>query len=141
MTRLPDWEARLSAYLAEARSLPHAYGSHDCALHGANVVRAITGIDHGAPFRGRYSTARGALKVLRSIGAGTLEATFDAHLPVIPVAFAGRGDLVMAEESIGVCIGGDALFVGAEGEQEGLVRLPRRNRVTGAPLWQKAWRV
>lgn len=141
MTRLPDWEARLSAYLAEVRGLPHAYGSHDCALHGANVVNALIGIDHGAPFRGRYTTELGAAKALRKYGAGTLEATFDAHLPVIPIAFAGRGDLVMAEGSIGVCIGGDAMFVGAAGEQEGLVRIPRRDRVTGATLWQKAWRV
>ena len=132
--RLPDWEARLGAYLAEARDTPFAYGVHDCALHGGSVVLAITGEDHAAPFRERYSTALGAARALRTIGAGSLEATFDSHLEEKPVAFAARGDLVMADGAIGVCIGGDALFVGQEDGAEGLVRLPRST-------WTKAWKV
>ncbi len=134
MSRLPDWETRLSAYLAEVFDKPHEYGVHDCALHGANAVLAQTGIDHGAPFRGAYSTEIGAAKALRTLGAGSLEATFDRHLEVIPKAFARRGDLVMADDSIGVCVGGDAMFVGTEGARDGLIRVPRRS-------WTKAWRV
>lgn len=134
MPRLSDWEARLGAYLEAVRERPHVYGEHDCALHGASVVEALTGVDHGAPFRGRYSTELGAARALRTIGAGSLEATFDQHLAPVPVAFAGRGDLVMTASAIGVCIGGDALFVGQDGDQPGLVRLPRR-------LWAKAWKV
>ena len=134
MSRLPDWEARLHAYLEEVREKAFAWGEHDCALHGANVVKVMTGEDHGAPFRGRYSTPRGAAGALRRYGAGTLEATFDSHLEAIPPAFAGRGDLVLADGSLGVCMGGFALFVGAEGERDGLVRVARAK-------WVKAWRV
>ena len=136
--RLPDWEERLGAYLLEVRERPHAFGSHDCALHGASAVEAIIGEDHGAPFRGRYSTAFGATRALKRFGAGTIEATFDAHLSPVPPAFAGRGDIVMAETAsgpaIGVCIGGEAMFVGREGEFDGLVRLPRA-------VWTRAWKV
>ena len=132
--RLPEWEQRLGDYLAEVRDTPFAYGVHDCALHGGNVVLAITGVDHAEPFRARYATALGAARALRTIGAGSLEATFDSHLQEKPVAFAARGDLVMAGDAIGVCIGGDALFVGQEGQFDGLVRLPRS-------AWTKAWKV
>jgi hypothetical protein len=130
--RLPDWEQRLSDYLAAARDRAHAYGSHDCALHGASAVQAMTGEDPLAAYRGHYSTELGAARALRRLGVkqATLEATFDALFSPIPKALAGRGDLVMADGSIGVCIGGEALFV----SDDGLVRVVRA-------AWSKAWRV
>lgn len=130
MTRLSDWEARLAEYLAGVFHTPHQYGVHDCALHGANAVLAQTGVDHGAPFRGRYTTELGAARALKKHGAGTLEATFDAHLPIIPTALARRGDLVCAQGAIGVCIGGEAVFAG----EAGLERIVRAD-------WTRAWRV
>jgi hypothetical protein len=128
--RLPDWEPRLAAYLASVRDTPHAYGKHDCALHGANAVLAQTGVDHGAPFRGRYKTELGAARALRRFGAGTLVAEFDAHFATISPALAQRGDLVMAQGAIGVCIGGEAIFAGDNGHQ----RIARAE-------WARAWRV
>lgn len=130
MTRLPDWEERLATYLASVRETPHAYGRHDCALHGANAVLAQTGVDHGAPFRGRYKTEIGAARALRRFGAGTVEATYDAHFPSIPPALAQRGDIVLAQGAIGVCIGGEAIFAGDTGHQ----RIARAE-------WARAWRV
>lgn len=130
MTRLPDWEERLAEYLAGVLHAPHVYGDHDCALHGAKAVFAQTGVDHAAPFRGRYTTARGAALALRKFGAGSLEATLDAHLPTVPPALAQRGDLVMADGSVGVCVGGDAVFAG----ETGLTRMARSR-------WTRAWKV
>ncbi len=130
MTRLPDWEARLAEYLASVLHTPHVYGDHDCALHGANAVFAQTGEDHGAPFRGRYSTALGAARALKKYGEGTLEATFDGRLSSVAPALARRGDLVLADGSIGVCVGGEAVFAG----EAGLTRIAR-------PGWTRAWRV
>ncbi|WP_413061938.1 DUF6950 family protein [Sphingomonas carotinifaciens] len=130
MNRLPDWEPRLADYLASVLHAPHAYGSHDCALHGANAVLAVTGVDRGAAFRGRYTTEIGAARALKKHGAGTLEATFDAQLPMIPPALAQRGDLVLAQGAIGVCVGGEAMFAGAAG----LERI-------GRAQWTRAWRV
>lgn len=128
--RMPDWEERLAAYLNGVRDVPHAYGSHDCALHGANAVAAMTGNDFGIPFRGRYRTELGAARALRKRGAGTLEATFGAHLPEIHPALAQRGDMVLAQGSIGVCIGSEAMFAG----EHGLERI-------GRAAWTRAWRV
>ena len=128
--RLPDWEDRLAAYLLGVRDMPHAYGSHDCALHGADAVRAMTGDDFGAPFRGRYNTELGAARALRKYGAGTLEATFSAHFEDVPPALARRGDLVLAQGSIGVCIGGEAIFAGDAGSER-----------IGRAAWARGWRV
>lgn len=134
MSRLPDWEDRLAAFLAERRDMPFAWGSNDCALFATACAAAITGEDRAASFRGRYDTREGAALALREIGAGTLVKTMDALFVVKPVGMAGRGDLVMARGAIGVCIGRSAMFVGEEGERAGLVTVPRSE-------WQKAWAV
>ena len=122
-TRLDDWEARLGA-LIEARSDDcFEWGRNDCALFGADVILAITGDDPGAPFRGAYADAEGAARALREIGAGTITRTFDLFLPRRALGFARRGDLVMYKNAIGVLIGSEALFIGEEGGESGLVRI------------------
>lgn len=134
MTRKSTWEADLNAYLAAVRKMPFRWGAHDCALYIAGAVEVMTGVDPAAAYRGQYSTELGAAKALKKLGAGTLEATLDATFPPIATGFIGRGDLAWNGESVGVCIGADALFVGEEGSSVGLVRIPRRE-------WVKGWRV
>lgn len=135
--RLPDWEARLNALIADRLHRPFAWGAHDCALWGADAVLAQTGEDFGAPFRGRYADARGAAEALRQFGGGTVVRTFDAHLDRVRPAFARRGDLARLRPdpaspsgAIGVVIGSDALFV----TDHGLARAPRAR-------WSICWRV
>ena len=132
--RLADWDARLSAFLEARRARIFAWGSNDCALFVADGVLAMTGQDLAADFRGRYSTSRGSVRALRKWGAGTLEATVAASFADRPIGFARRGDIVMHDGALGICIGADAVFVGREGEQEGIVRFPRA-------VWQRAWAV
>jgi hypothetical protein len=134
MARLPDWEPRLAAYLESVRDREFVWGEHDCALHAANAVLAITGEDFAAPFRGKYSTGAGSVRALKRYGAGTLEATFDAALPEIGNSFAQRGDIVLRDGMVGVCLGADAAFVGEADGVPGLVRFPRRE-------WSRAWAV
>lgn len=133
-TRRSDWEQRLHAYLVENRGAVFAWGITDCALFAAGAVEAMTGDDPAAAYRGKYRTAAGSAKALVKFGAGTLEATIDAAFEPIGRAFARRGDLVMYDGAVGICVGGDALFVGEEGGAAGLVRVPRVQ-------WSKAWRV
>ena len=127
--RLPDWEANLHAYLDSVAGAPFAYGRHDCALFVAGAVNAMTGHDFGAPFRGRYRSAAGAVRALRLYGAGDLPATLTAALgePVHP-SRAGRGDIVTDGENVGVCMGGVARFV----TDIGMTDLPRS-------AWRQAW--
>ncbi len=134
--RLPDWESRLHAYLDRVAAAAFTWGRHDCALHAANAVLAMTGEDFGAPFRGRYRSAAGSLRALKLYGAGDLVATFTAALGApVPGASAGRGDLVMHDGSIGVAMAGFAWFVGEEFGDDGLIAVPR-----GAG-WAAAWKV
>jgi hypothetical protein len=128
--RLPDWEDRLCLFIESRRDVPFAWGSHDCALFAADAVAALTGADFGAPFRGQYDDAAGAAAALRTFGGGTLVRTFDRHLKRRPVALAQRGDLAMAQASIGVVMGDHALLIG----DLGLERIARAD-------WQRCWAV
>lgn len=142
MMRLPDWEERLSAYVASVRRRPFAWGEHDCILFAAAAAEAVTGEDVAAGYRGKYRDKAGAAAILQAQGAGTLLATVDATLPRRKPALARRGDWVWYLGAVGLCMGRDALFVGEERlaeaagvlMREGLITIPR-------PLWEKAWAV
>jgi hypothetical protein len=127
MHRLPDWEARLAAYLEPLRLRPFAWGTHDCCIFAAGAVEAITGVDAMAEFRGHYRTRIGSLRALRRFGAGTLEATLDAKFTPIAASIAQRGDIVMSSGALGICWGEFLIAVGSEGDREGLVRIARRD--------------
>lgn len=143
LTRLPDWEPRLAAFIARKQGVLFTWGATDCCAFAGDAVEAITGTDPMPEFRGRYSTATGALRALRRYGVGTIAATVDGKFPVVPRAFAQRGDLVAVPAAagdvmVGVCVGAAALFVGLEigpdGDAPGLVSFPRA-------AWSRAWRV
>jgi hypothetical protein len=123
--RFGDWDARLAEYLALMQVAPFIWGRTDCAMFAAGAVLAMTGYDPAAEFRGHYGTAIGAAKSLKRYGTGDLAGTYASKLPARPIGYAGRGDLVMHDGAVGVCIGADALFMPLEGI--GLVRVPRRD--------------
>lgn len=134
MKRLATWEPALVAYLEACEARPFAWGRHDCALFAAGAVLAMTGEDPAARYRGRYRSAAGSLRALRRFGAGSLEAELDTLFARKAPALAMRGDLALVDGSVGVVVGGHALFVGEEGAAEGLVRHPRA-------AWSAAWGV
>lgn len=121
--RLPDWETRLSAYLADARDRVEAGGDEYCALFAAGAVQAVTGDDIAAEYRGRYRYV-----------ADNLQAVIDEHLPERPRALAQRGDLAWHDGSVGVVMGDQAYFVGEREGVPALVDVPRSE-------WVKAWGV
>lgn len=59
--RLPDWPARLTAYLDATRHRPFAWGAQDCCLWAVGAIDALCGTDHAAAIAGRYATAEGAV--------------------------------------------------------------------------------
>lgn len=124
MRRLSDWDHRLAEYLAWWRKAPFAWGERDCCTFSAGAVRAVTGEDPMAEFRGAYSTRAGSARALREIGEGTLYRTLNAKFPVRPKAFAQRGDLAFHGGNVGVVYGAEALFIGAANDRPGLVAVP-----------------
>ncbi|MBL9046805.1 MAG: hypothetical protein JNK34_05755 [Tabrizicola sp.] len=93
--RSADWRTSLLAFVAEARHRTLVYGEYDCALFAAEAVRVMTGLDLAAPFRGRYTTLEGGLRVLRRHGFADHVALARAELETIAVAAAMPGDLAV----------------------------------------------
>lgn len=114
MTRLPDWTPRLVRWLALAAPRPFVPGTHDCALFLAGAVEAMTGVDYAASYRGRYTTLRGGLRILRRDGFADHIALAAHHLPEISPAEARPGDGVVVETPDGPALGlhqGEAVWV------------------------------
>lgn len=101
MDRLPDWPTRLHSFIDGVKHRSHRYGQFDCwDGFGAGVVQALTGEDPATPYRGRYASAIGAVRVMRNDGHRTLADLVASHLPEIHVSAARLGDLAaVAEES------------------------------------------
>lgn len=112
-TRIPGWERRLAEAIEAARDRPFRWGRHDCAIFAFDLRRDITGgHDVAALWRVRYTTARGAVRVMRRLGWSSLEAAGRDLLgePLDSVHLAQRGDLVLANTALGfgVCLGARA---------------------------------
>lgn len=136
MYRKPDWEARLAAYLEPLRARPFAWGTHDCCTFASGAVEAVTDVDPMPEFRGKYRSAAGASRALRTIGAGDLARTLDAKFNPVPAPLAQRGDIVMHDGLLGICLGPVLVAVGREGERDGLVLFDRASWIE-----PRAWRV
>ena len=129
IARLPDWRPRLVAYLEEVRTRPFAYGAHDCALFAADAVRAMTGTDLAAEFRGRYATLKEGLKLAGTSHMQILRQHFEQG----PTAFAQVGDIAVIGE-----VGFPALGL-FEGEHILVLRedgLGRMARAAATQAWQ-----
>lgn len=60
--------AELDRFLAEAEAKAFKDGVWDCCLFPAAWVKRVTGIDGAAPWRGRYRTRLGWLRILKREG-------------------------------------------------------------------------
>ena len=110
MGRLINWQARLVSYIADCRARPFAYGKHDCALFAAGAVQAMTGVDPADAWRGRYTTQRGGLRVLRRAG-------FRDHIEMVAVLF--------PETSVSAALPGDLAVIDTEdGRALGVIQGP-----------------
>lgn len=142
MTRIPDWEMKLSNFMTANQHRPFEWGAWDCILFATAAAAEITGVDRGANYRGRYSNREGAAIALREIGQGTLLRTVDAQFKRKAVSKAQRGDLVWCQGCVGVCLGQTAAFI-SEREFLDIAAVPRLGSFVLLPrrFWRKAWGV
>jgi hypothetical protein len=133
MNRLDNWQANLSDVIRDRRERPFAWGTDDCTQFAFDAVKAVIGTDYGVPYRGKYSTAKGALRILKKVGGVETPAELMAKLlgPSQPIAFARKGDVVTCDPDaigfgvqdgvstfgplIGVCYGHLSYFVAEAG--------------------------
>lgn len=120
MTRLPDWRARLAAYVAPLWRTPFQPGQLDCGLFAAGAVEAVTGVDLAGELRGAYATVEDGMRLLAARD-GVRDPVEKARqrFPRIPVAQAQVGDLVALAlpdgPALGVVCGARVYAVGPEG--------------------------
>jgi hypothetical protein len=128
--RLDGWESKLNDVISQSGVFE--WGTNDCCMFAVRVVEAITGVDHGKPYRG-YKTAKGAASRLLKHGGVEGIATKELGEPKFPL-LARRGDVVSFETqnqiALGICAGDKIIAV----SQAGLVSLSMREAI-------KAWSV
>jgi hypothetical protein len=103
--RHTDWKTRLVDYLGRVAPLPFTYGQHDCALFTMGAIEAMTGMDPGAPFRGRYETLRGGIRVVRRAGFRDHVAIIAGLFDEIGPVFAQAGDVAVVDGLDGPALG------------------------------------
>lgn len=131
--KLDHWEDRLHECVRGRYGLEPDWGTNDCMTWAADCVLAQTGVDTLAAYRGKYKTARGALKALRQIDKVELPIELMDLLwgPRCHISEAKLGDLVVTTlgepfdmgPTVGLCYGQRSLFVGTDEHADGLVRL------------------
>jgi hypothetical protein len=105
VTRKPDWQALLHAFLMEHRSDAFSYGRWDCCLFACGAISVMTGVDLAAGFRGAYSSRSEARRaILAHCGSTSVQAVVEAvtaknGMPETPVLHARRGDVTLIKRS------------------------------------------
>jgi hypothetical protein len=97
VARLANWRSALHSAVLSAAGRPFVWGENDCVTFMGDCYLAQTGRDLIAPYRDRYSTAAGALRVIRATGAQDLLELVGRHMAPIErgPAFAQEGDVAM----------------------------------------------
>ncbi len=122
MTRLDGWPERLLDYIEFVRHRKHDLLDFNCAFYAAGAVLAITGIDAVEALGVKIEKRGDVATVLDKFGGarGLAQAFFGAP-PLSAPLLARRGDIVIKDgqdgETLGVCVGDHALFLGDDGLQ------------------------
>ncbi len=65
LRRVFNWQNELDKFLATHQKDRFKYGKWDCCLFACDAVRAMTGTDIAAPFRGKYRNREQAIQAIR----------------------------------------------------------------------------
>jgi hypothetical protein len=125
--RVENWESKLNAYIEENKDKAFKYGTWDCCIFTAGAVQIVTGFNHITEFK--YKTKKTAEKLLKE--GGGIEAILDSKFDrkSIP-CMAKRGDIILYNKAIGVCVGNKAIFL----NEEGYATVPMKD-------WEVTWGV
>jgi len=73
MTRkIEGWEKKLGEFIETNTYRPFQWGQFDCCLAACDGVKTITGVDVGAPFKGKYHDAFGGLRAMHEYSGGAI---------------------------------------------------------------------
>jgi hypothetical protein len=138
MRRVGNWPALLPAHTLPTNGKTFQWGRWDCALAVCDAIRSLTGVDPGAPYRGKYSTEAEAREITGGdLGKFAAALAAEHGMQEVSPRLARRGDVVFVanntpDGALGIVdLSGTA--VACVGPQ-GYVRVPMRR-------WKRAWRV
>lgn len=95
--RTRGWELRLIEHIKASRSIPFAWGSHDCALWAAKTYDVLCETRLVETLAPTYTTAEGAVAFMSEHGWTTLADTAEEVTGYAPLTYATeawRGDLL-----------------------------------------------
>lgn len=115
--RPDDWPGLLDGYVQQARILPFAWGTHDCVTFTTSWHRLMTGRDVFEPFRGKYASEDEAFEVMHTRGVRTMDEAGDYLFGASRerLEFTQRGDIVLAQGALGLCLGARVAMLTVEG--------------------------
>ncbi len=142
MQKFFDWEVRLDKYIHECANKDYSWGEHDCVLFAAGCIYAMTGIDLGKPFRGKYKTKRGAIGILKRRFGGGLEILCEKMAQKhkwleVRTTMAQRGSVVLFEDETGGTVVG---IVGLSGTKAFICDSRVKKGFLIIPFFEKAKR-
>lgn len=105
--RLKDWPEKLYAEVRKANDVPFCWGKSDCVLFTCDCIKAMTGEDYAKGVRGKYSTEKGAFRILKKMeGVTSIEELATKHLGnPVELSKLMRGDVVSFESPTGPALG------------------------------------
>lgn len=145
LKRVEHWDTRAFHNFAKSnRATPFKWGEWDCCLAAASFVQAITGIDIGQNFRGKYTDEASAMATIASVTGGkTIEDALEwvakkYGLPErIHPLMAQRGDLVLVKNNDGNLIAGVVHLTGRHVLTVG----PKGAAMLSIMQIQRAWKI
>lgn len=130
--RKENWAKELSSTLETWQNMPFIWGETDCFHFAMACINNMTGRTIAAEINCTYSTFRGSLKQLKKEfqvnGLAEFASSLFAHIPLVQ---ARRGDLVLYQGALGICLGRKSAFMT---ETQGLMFMETLQ-------CQDAWRV
>jgi len=109
-----NWENILSNAILESTNTKFVWGESDCIMWTTSIIEKYTGVDLASELRGKYSTEKEALKLLKekNLYTRTVEKLGE---PMKNINFIKRGDLVLSiKDEMGICIGNKIAFLTKE---------------------------
>lgn len=91
---------------------PFVWGQNDCALMVADIYRDVTGVDLAEGIRGTYDSEYTATRKIIQLGGWENILLSRGFSRIENKNYVQRGDVVIAENALGIWIGKTALFAG-----------------------------
>lgn len=115
MKKRETWRSDLFRFIDEQEAAVFEYGVLDCCLFAASAVEVMTGEDPAAGFRGQYINEFSGMKALAAAGYRDQFDFLERNFTEVEPAFTQAGDVVVYQNSVGVCAGQTSAFISESG--------------------------